>query len=334
MPVVEADGPSPAPRTDFGRRETHGPAYAGIRSFMRLPLLHGDDLSGVDCAVLGAPLDSGSSIRVGARFGPEAIRSASITLRPFHPGLAVDLAASLSIVDAGDAAVPPVDPARGVEVIATRVATLAGHGVVPLVLGGDQTVSLGVLSGLASVHGTHALLLFDSHTDTHSSFYGGGIGHSTPFLRAIESNAVDPTASTMFGIRGSTFNESDEVAAPELGYRVRSATDLREGWNPAAEISEALTRAGQLPIYVSFDLDFLDPAFAPGVGSPEIGGFSTYEALQMLRSLATLGDEARLSGGDVVECVPAYDCGDVTALAAATIAHELLAVVAKSRRRA
>jgi agmatinase len=287
---------------------------------MRAP--HVTDLAGVDAAVYGIPFDTATSYRTGPRFGPEAIRSASALIRPYHPVLDVDVVGSLSIVDFGDVPVSPGDTERTYRQIETALAPIVEAGVFPLALGGDHSVTLPELRVLAKRHGPLALLQLDAHADTWESYFGQRYFHGTTFKRAAEEGVVDPRASVQAGMRGSVYGADDLDAARSLGFTVLESEVLR-ALGPEGYGELAGRTIGRSPVFLSFDVDFLDPAFAPGTGTPEVAGFSTAEAVAFLRALRGV----RLAGCDVVEVAPQYDGpGQQTAVAAANVAFELLAL--------
>jgi agmatinase len=296
------------------------PRFAGIRTYMRAP--HVTDLTAVDAAVYGIPFDTATSYRTGARFGPEAIRSASALIRPYHPAQEVNVVEALSIVDYGDLPVSPGDTERTYGQIETALAPIVDAGVFPVALGGDHSITLAELRVLARRHGPLALVQLDSHTDTWEEYFGQKHFHGTTFKRAVEERLLDAATSVQAGMRGSVYAESDIEGARELGFTVIESEALRE---LGAERYGELVRSsvGERPAFVSFDIDFLDPAFAPGTGTPEVAGFSTAEAVAFLRTLRGIN----LVGADVVEVAPAYDGpGQPTALAAANVVFELLAL--------
>jgi agmatinase len=298
------------------------PRFAGVRTFMRSP--HVTDLDGVDAAAFGVPFDTATSYRTGARFGPEAIRSASVLLRPYHPTHALNVVESLSIVDYGDSPVSPGDVERTYSQVEDAMAPLADAGVFPLTLGGDHSITLPELRTLVRRYGRLCLVQLDAHVDTWDEYFGQKYFHGTPFRRAVEEDLLDAGSSVQAGIRGSNYGAGDIRAAEELGFTVLPSERLRE---LGAEEYAVLVKekVGERPVFLSFDIDFLDPAFAPGTGTPEVAGFSTAEALAFLRALKGIN----LVGADVVEVSPAYDGpGQQTALAAANIAYELLALKA------
>jgi agmatinase len=298
------------------------PRFAGVRTFMRSP--HVTELGGVDAAVLGIPFDTATSYRTGARFGPEAIRSASALLRPYHPVLAVNVVEALSVVDYGDSPVSPGNIERTYEQIEKTMAPLVAASVFPLALGGDHSVTLAELRALVGRHGPLCLVQLDAHADTWDEYFGQKYFHGSTFKRAVEESLVDAGSSVQAGMRGSNYGAEDIGVAEELGFTVIQSEELRElgGEAYGALVKESV---GDRPVFLSFDIDFLDPAFAPGTGTPEVAGFSTAEALTFLRALRGIN----LVGADVVEVSPAYDGpGQQTALAAANVAYELLALKA------
>lgn len=291
---------------------------------MRAP--HVTDLTGVDVAVYGIPFDTATSYRTGPRFGPEAIRSASALLRPYNPALAVNLVERLSIVDYGDVPVSPGDTERTYGQIEEALAPIVDAGVFPAALGGDHSITLAELRALGKKHGPLALVQLDSHGDVWESYFGQRYFHGTTFKRALEEGLLDPTASVQAGMRGSLYGPDDIQVAKDVGFTVLTTEELR-ALGPERYGELVREKVGTKPVFVSFDIDFLDPAFAPGTGTPEAGGFSTAEALSFVRALKGI----RLAGCDVVEVSPPYDNnGAITALAGATVMYELLSVLACS----
>jgi agmatinase len=296
------------------------PRFAGIRTFMRAP--HVTDLTGVDAAVYGIPFDTATSFRTGPRFGPEGIRSASSLLRPYNPGLDVNVVDSLSIVDYGDVPVSPGDTERTYAQIEEALAPIVDAGVFPAAMGGDHSITLAELRAIARRYGPLALVQLDSHGDTWEAYFGQKFFHGTTFKRAAEEELLDTTASVQAGMRGSLYGAEDLQAARDLGFTVLTTDELRD--LGAAAYGELVRgKVGDRPVFLSFDIDFLDPAFAPGTGTPEVGGFSTAEALAFLRALRGI----KLAGCDVVEVAPSYDGpGNVTALAGANVLYDLLSL--------
>ncbi len=294
------------------------PRFAGIRTFMRAP--HVTELAGVDAIVYGIPFDTATSYRTGSRFGPEAIRSASALIRPYNPGLDVNLVESVSLVDHGDVPVSPGDIERTYAQVEEALLPIVEAGVFPAALGGDHSITLAELRALARRHGPLALVQLDAHGDTWEQYFGQRYFHGTTFKRAVEEGLLDAGASVQAGMRGSLYGAEDLQVARDLGFTVLTADELRElGAGAYGELVRA--KVGSRPVFMSFDVDFLDPAFAPGTGTPEVGGFSTAEALALLRALRGIS----LAGCDVVEVSPPYDGpGLQTALAAANVMYELL----------
>jgi agmatinase len=303
------------------------PRYTGPRTFARLPHVpvpHPE----VDVAVLGVPFDTATSFRPGARFGPEAIRSASALLRPYHPPLDIDVFATLSVVDGGDLEITPGNAQRSAAQIHAGLEPVLRAGIVPLVLGGDHSIVLGELRAQAAVHGPVGLVLLDAHADTWDQYYGEKYFHGTPFLRAIEEGLLDPARSLLAGMRGPLYAASDLEQPLALGFEVIMGEELQT-LTPAQYSERVRARIGDGPVYMSFDIDVLDPAFAPGTGTPEVAGLLPREALAFMRALAGIS----FTGFDVVEVSPPYDSpGQVTALHAAAVAYEMLALLAVARR--
>ncbi|MBI1879888.1 MAG: agmatinase [Chloroflexi bacterium] len=290
------------------------PRFAGVRTFMRLPYV--TDLDGVDVAFAGLPFDTGASFKVGARFGPEAIRSASALLRPYHPELDLEIFKWISAIDYGDAPVAPGFIEDSYERIVTFLQPLHAAGVVPIALGGDHSIALPELRAAAQQHGPLALVL------------GHRYFHGTPFKRAVEEGLLAPERSTMIGMRGPLYDRDDLANARAMGFKIVTAEQMHR-YGIAELPQQILARVSDHPTFLSFDIDFLDPAYAPGTGTPEVGGFATWQAQLLLRGLAGLN----IAAADVVEVLPAYDHGQVTAHAAANMAWEILSLVAWKRKQ-
>jgi agmatinase len=294
------------------------PRYTGVRTFGRCPLVSGPE--GVDVGVLGIPFDTATTNRPGARFGPEAVRSASIALRPYNPVQRAQVFGRLSVADLGDLEVTPGNAQRTVGQIAEQLEPLVRAGLRTLCLGGDHLVVLGELRAHAAVHGPLGLVLLDAHADVWDEYCGERYYHGSPFRRALEEGLLDPSRSLLAGIRGGVYDESDLEVPKELGFEVIRCEELVT-LTPEAYAARVRARVGEGPLFLSFDVDVLDPAFAPGTGTPEAGGLSTREALGYVRALRGL----RFAGYDVVEVSPPYDgSGQPTAVAAANVAFELL----------
>ena len=296
------------------------PRFCGLRSFMRLPHHRRAE---ADIMLVGAPFDTGASFRVGARFAPQAIRQASVLLRPYHPQHQLNIFSRLSGADYGDINVVPGNIQASYQRITSELLTLLKQGVIPVVMGGDHSITLPVLRAIKEVHGSVALLQFDAHSDTWDRPYGELYSHSTPILRAIEEELILPHRSIQVGIRGSA-NSAEELEIPGAkGLRVVTITRAREQ-GVESLLEEINQRLAGERVYLTFDIDAVDPAYAPGTGTPEVGGFTSFQIQQLLRGLA--GNN--FVGSDLVEVLPAYDCSEVTALLAANIIHEFLALLA------
>ena len=302
------------------------PRFAGIRTFARLPTL--EQAGRADVAVLGAPFDGATTFRPGSRFGPAGIREASLLLRPYNEPMDVSPFAEAQVADAGDAPASPVDVADAHRAIEQSAAALHAGGARVLGLGGDHSVALPLLRAAAAAHGSLSLLQLDAHTDTWDSYFGAKVTHGTIFRRAAEEGAIDPHRSVQIGLRGSLYAADDMIENAELGFATLLARDFDVA-GVAGAIELALGRL-RSPVYVTVDIDVLDPAFAPGTGTPEAGGLSSRELLAILRGLA--GSGLDLAGADVVEVSPPYDPAGVTALAAANAAYDLVGLLVLSSR--
>ncbi|MGW4062397.1 agmatinase [Amycolatopsis sp. NPDC004747] len=296
------------------------PRFAGFATFARLPRL--DQVERADVAVVGVPFDSGVSYRPGARFGPAAVREASRLLRPYHPELDVSPFAERQVVDAGDIAVNPFNIGEAIETLQQEAEALQADGTRLVTVGGDHTIALPLLRAVAKKHGPVALLHFDAHLDTWDTYFGEPYTHGTPFRRASEEGILDTSALSHVGTRGPLYGKRDLEEDRRLGFGIVTSGDvLRRG---VAETVDALRqRIGDRPLYVSVDIDVLDPAHAPGTGTPEAGGMTSRELLEILRGLRDLN----LVGADVVELAPAYDHAEITAIAASHVAYDLVSLL-------
>ena len=298
------------------------PRFAGPATFARLPTL--DAAGRAEVAILGVPFDSGVVYRPGARFGPAAIRAGSRLLRPYNAWTGA-LPFARQVADAGDVACTPFNIEQAIGEIEASAVAVGGRSRHLLALGGDHTVALPLLRAAARKAGPLALVHFDAHLDTWNTYFGGArYTHGTPFRRAAEEGLLDLTRSVHVGTRGPQFGEDDLAEDARLGFhRVDgSAIDEAGAAGIAARVRELV---GGAPVYLSFDIDLLDPGFAPGTGTPEAGGWSSREAIAVIRGLAGIGLEA----ADVVEVAPAYDHAEVTAIAAANLAYEVLCLFAQ-----
>ena len=304
------------------------PRFAGVPTFMRLPMAA--DCAGLDIALIGVPWDGGTTNRAGARHGPREIRNASSLIRRIHHASNVAPYELCRVADVGDAPVNPIDLNVTLARLQTFFEEVVAAGAAPLSAGGDHLITLPILRALAKDDAL-GLVHFDAHSDTQDSYFGGQrYTHGTPFRRAVEEGLVDPGRTIQIGIRGALFHGDDWAFAERSGMRVVTIEEMYD-LGIAAVAEEARRVAGQGPVYVSFDVDGLDPAYAPGTGTPEIGGFTTHEAQRMIRGLQGLD----LVGADVVEVAPPFDAGGATALVGATMMFELLCVLAPAvaRRR-
>ncbi|MEV4570892.1 agmatinase [Nonomuraea sp. NPDC049419] len=294
------------------------PRFAGFATFARLPRL--DQVERADVAVVGVPFDTGVSYRPGARFGPAAVREASRLLRPYHPGLDVSPFARAQVADAGDIAVNPFDIGAAIETIEDAAGGMDARLVT---IGGDHTIALPLLRAAARRHGPVALVHFDAHLDTWDTYFGAEYTHGTPFRRAVEEGLLDTEALSHVGIRGSLYGKKDLEDDRRLGFGIVTAADvLRRGLDEVIDLLRQ--RIGDRPLYVSVDIDVLDPAHAPGTGTPEAGGLTSRELLEILRGLAG----RNLIGADVVEVAPAYDHAEITSIAASHVAYDLVSLMA------
>jgi agmatinase len=303
------------------------PRFSGIRTFMRLE--HVRTEKDVDFVVLGVPFDTAASNRVGARYGPQHVRDASVLLRPYNPDQEINIFDYCSGVDYGDLDVVPGNIHRTYDQMTEGLAPLLEKGVVPIILGGDHSISLGNLRAFAKQYGPVAMVHFDSHGDTWDNYFGEKYMHGTPFRRAVEEGLIDTDHSIQVGMRGPLYGPGCIEDARELGFEVIT---MRESRNLGQKevIQRIHDRVGpDRPVFVTFDIDFVDPAYAPGTGTPEVAGPTSFEALEYVRSL----DGLNIKGFDLVEVLPAYDTGDITAGLAAAVAYEMITLVALQKRR-
>jgi len=302
------------------------PRFTGVRTFARLP--HIQTSEDVDVAVVGLPFDTGATFKVGARFGPESVRSASHMLRPYNVELDVRVFETLSIIDYGDAPVVPGFIEDSYAAITTTLRPLADAGIITLGIGGDHSIALAELRALAAAYGPLALVQFDSHGDLWDSYFGNHkYTHGTPFRRAVEEGLIDPAHSVQLGMRGPLYGPEDLQMARDLGFTVLTTTQLLT--RTPQEIGTLVReRVGNSQAFLSFDVDFFDPAYAPGTGTPEVGGPTSFQGLAYLRACTGL----RWAGADVVEVLPALDHAQITAHLAAQVGYEFLSLVALERQ--
>jgi agmatinase len=300
------------------------PRFGQIATFMLLPAAASPE--GLDVALLGIPYDGGVSYRPGARFGPRAVREQSSLIRSWHPVLKVHPFERLRVADCGDIDVNPSSIEATYAAITTKIDAVVAAGAAPVCVGGDHSITLGILRSLAKRHGPLGIVHFDAHPDTWDQYFGSKYFHGTPFRRAVEERLIDPARMMQIGIRGPLYGPEDFAFHDEHGIEVVRIEAIKE--QGTAPVAARLARLRGAPIYCSFDIDAVDPAFAPGTGTPEVGGLTSYEALALVRALAGL----ELVGADVVEVSPPYDGpGQVTALLAANLLFELVCLLALAR---
>ena len=296
------------------------PRFAGPSTFARLPSL--DEVGHCDVAVVGVPFDSGVTFRPGARFGPIAVRQASRLLRAYHPSLDVYPFAAQQVADAGDIPCTPFSIAEAIAQIEAGADALLGRARHLVAIGGDHTISLPLLRAFHKRHGPAALLHFDAHLDTWDTYFGASYTHGTPFRRAFEEGLLLEQRSIHVGIRGPLFSPKDLQDDAGFGFRIVTAMDFEE-LGIAGVVERVRARIGDAALYVSIDIDVLDPGTAPGTGTPEAGGLTSRELLGVLRGLKGL----RLEAADLVEVAPAYDHAEITSMAASHVAYELISLL-------
>ncbi len=300
------------------------PRYAGPATYARLPRL--DQVQHADVAVVGVPFDTGVSFRPGARFGANHVREASRLLRPYNPAQDTSPFENLQVADAGDMAVNPFNINEAIEAIQANALDLTEGGSKLLTLGGDHTIALPLLRAATERAGQPvALLHFDAHLDTWDSYFGAEYTHGTPFRRAVEEGILDTEAISHVGTRGPLYGKRDLEDDRRFGFGIVTSSDVfRQGVDEV--VAKLRDRIGNRPLYISVDIDVLDPAHAPGTGTPEAGGMTSRELLEILRGLRGMN----LVGADVVEVAPAYDHADITAVAASHVAYDLITLMGLS----
>ena len=296
------------------------PRFAGPGTMMRLPAI--DSAAGMDAVFIGIPLDIGTSNRSGTRFGPKQIRAESVLMRPYNMWTRAAPFDSLRVGDLGDVPINTFDLKDSVRRITAFYETVLQHDVVPLTLGGDHTLTLPVLRAIAAKHGPVGLIHVDAHADINDHMFGEQIAHGTPFRRALEEGLIDPGRTWQIGLRGTGYTAEDFDWARDRGFTVVQAEEL---WHRSAAplIERVRSSLGDGPVYLTFDIDSLDPGFAPGTGTPEIGGLTPIQALEIIRGCRGL----TLVGADLVEVSPPYDPQGNTALLAANLLYEMLCVL-------
>lgn len=317
----------PYPRESF-----KSPRFAQPATFMRLP--HVTSPMGLDVAIVGVPFDGGTSYRSGARLGPREIRAQSSLIRPYSYFQKVAPFDRLKVADVGDVDAPPVGIEKCYAAVEQAIGAIVGAGAVPLVVGGDHSISLPALRAVARKHGPVAIVQFDAHIDTWDDYFGGKYFHGTPFRRAIEEGLVKRGSFVQVGIRGPMYGEEDfafhrEHAITMIDIDRVKADGIDRTIEVMLQVLAGPANAGPYPpTYITFDIDGVDPAYAPGTGTPEVGGLTSHEAQRLVRGLAGLP----IVGCDVVEVAPQFDGpGQITALLAANIMFEMLCVIAKGK---
>jgi agmatinase len=311
---------APAPRGPVDGTEV--PRFAGPATFARLPRI--DEVSEVDVAVLGVPFDAGVSYRPGARFGPTHVRESSRLLRPYNPAADVSPFATQQVVDAGDLVANPFDITEAIGQIEAGARDLLERSRRLVTIGGDHTIALPLLRAVHAQHGPVAVVHFDAHLDTWDTYFGAPYTHGTPFRRASEEGLLDRSGCLHVGTRGPLYSTQDLADDGDLGFAVVGSVEM-DDLGVRGVVERIRERVEERPVYLSVDIDVLDPAFAPGTGTPEAGGLTSRELLAILRGFADLD----LVGADVVEVAPAYDHAEVTGIAASHVVYEVLSALAR-----
>jgi agmatinase len=300
---------------------TQMPRYGGIATFAHLPQIN--EVSDVDVAIVGVPFDTGVSYRPGARFGPNHVRESSRLLRPYNPAANVSPFATQQVVDAGDIAANPFDIEEAISSIHKSYDQLLERAKRIVTIGGDHTITLPILRSLKAKHGPISVVHFDAHLDTWDSYFGADYTHGTTFRRASEEGLLDPEGCMHIGTRGPLYAAKDLTDDKALGFQIFSSVEFQD-LGVAAAIEKMKARVGKRPMYISIDIDVLDPAHAPGTGTPEAGGLTSRELLSLLRATAGMN----VVGADIVEVAPAYDHAQITGIAASHAMYELISAFA------
>ncbi len=296
------------------------PRFGGLATMMRLPAQA--DAAGLDACFVGVPLDIGTSNRAGARFGPRQIRAESSLLRPYNMATRAAPFDSLRVADVGDVAINTFNLSASIDIIEAAFDEILGHGCRHLALGGDHTITLPILRAMKKKHGALGLVHIDAHADVNDEMFGERVTHGTPFRRAVEEGLIEGARVVQIGLRATGYAADDFDWPRAQGFRVVEAGDC---WNRSLEplMAEVREQLGDGPTYISFDIDGLDPAFAPGTGTPEIGGLTSAQGLEIIRGCRGLD----VVGGDLVEVAPPYDISGNTSLVAANLLYEMLCVL-------
>ncbi|WP_312668335.1 agmatinase [Tissierella praeacuta] len=301
------------------------PRFVNMGTFMRMPKI--DRLEGLDFAIVGIPFDTASSFRTGARFGPNGIRNISVMMKPNNVIMEINILDELKGGDYGDINIVPGYILPSYEKIEKEMTKIVNADVTPIALGGDHSITLAELRAVAKKHGPVALVHFDSHADINEEVFGEKYNHGTPFRRAIEEGLIDPSHSIQIGMRGSLYDPNEHKMAAELGLKLIPAHKIREmGFEEL--LKQIKERVGDKKAFLTFDIDFVDPAYAPGTGTPEVAGFTSLETLNLIRGIK----ELNFVGFDIVEVAPPYDFGEITSYMAANIAFEFLSILALKKK--
>ena len=301
------------------------PRFEGIRTFMRLP--HITDLQDVDFLIAGVPFDTGGTFRVGARFGPSGIRENSMLLRPYNPAQDIEIFDYCSGIDFGDLPIVPGYLAESHKMIKNNADIIFQSQSTPVFIGGDHSISLPLLRAAKEQFGPLALVHFDAHSDLWHGYFNKKDTHGTPFRRAIEEKLIDPSLSCQIGLRGPLYDKNDSTMSEDEGLLAITGPELHQiGIDRAIKLVKE--RVGNGPAYLTFDIAFLDPAYAPGTGTPEAGGFTGYESIRFIRGLKNID----FVGFDLVEVMPGYDPTQMTCLLAANIIYEFISLIALQKK--
>jgi guanidinobutyrase len=296
------------------------PRFGGPATMMRLPPQA--DAAGLDACFVGVPFDIGTSNRAGARFGPRQIRAESSLLRPYNLATRAAPFDGLRVADVGDVAINTFNLGASIDIIEAAFDEILAHGCRPLALGGDHTITLPILRAMKKKHGALGLVHIDAHADVNDEMFGERVTHGTPFRRAVEEGLIEGARVVQIGLRATGYAAEDFDWPRAQGFRV---VEAGECWNRSLEplMAEVREQIGDGPVYITFDIDGLDPAFAPGTGTPEIGGLTSAQGLEIIRGCRGLD----VVGGDLVEVAPPYDTSGNTSLVAANLLYEMLCVL-------
>ena len=301
------------------------PRFAEVKTFMRLPYVKTTE--NIDYAVVGVPFDTGVTYRTGQRFGPSAIREISSLVKPYNIPQDVNVVEELSGVDYGDVPVNPGYILNSYDRMVATLTPLVEAGVIPICMGGDHSITLGELRAIAKKYGPVALLHFDSHFDTIDSYFGEKYNHGTVFARAVEEGLIDVDHSIQVGMRGTFYDRTDLTGSEDLGFKVVTSFKMRE--LGLEEVKRQIKeRIGDAKVFLTFDIDFVDPAYAPGTGTIEVGGWTGSESLDLVRSLKGIN----FVGFDLVEVMPQQDPSQITAFLAANIMFEFITLIALQKK--